>query len=424
MPRRKLNVVLHPAQARVWGSGARFKFVDAGRRWGKSYFAWLYLLSRAVANPGGIYWWVAPIYKELIPVSQIIRGTTGLGIFEKVLTSGTVIRYVRLRCGTEIYFHSADREDSLRGSPLDGLVIDEGGSLKGNRYEEELRPALVDRMGWLLVIGTPKGRNWFYRYYLKGQDRQANPDYESWMFPSLDNARSRGGYIEDAELEALKRDLPDLTYRQEVLAEYLEGEGVVFRHVDERVNPALRFLSRGVEDRLYSVGVDLAKTQDFTVLSAVDMETGQLVAWERFNSLDWEIQKPRIKAFSDRFPGPVWVDSTGLGDPVFDALASMGVPVKGYKISNASKTALIAKLSIFLDQGRVSFPPASEFPEGKHILADELKAYAYEITASGAITYGAPDGLHDDAVISLGLAAWGLPMTAREPNVSMEATTR
>lgn len=138
----------------------------------------------------------------------------------------------------EIYFHSADKEDSLRGQGLDGLVVDEAGFLKRGRWATELRPSLSDKKGWAILIGTPKGRNEFYTFYVRGQD----PEYANWMswsFSSYVNTLPNGGYIEWSEIEALRDELPELIYRQEILAEFLEGEGVVFRNVDLSADPTL-----------------------------------------------------------------------------------------------------------------------------------------------------------------------------------------
>lgn len=150
-------------------------------------------------------------------------------------------RYIMIPVGKtyiEIYFHSADKEDSLRGQGLDGLVVDEAGFLKRGRWATELRPSLSDKKGWAILIGTPKGRNEFYTFYVRGQD----PEYANWMswsFSSYVNTLPNGGYIEWSEIEALRDELPELIYRQEILAEFLEGEGVVFRNVDLSADPTL-----------------------------------------------------------------------------------------------------------------------------------------------------------------------------------------
>ena len=93
------------------------------------------------------------------------------------------------------------------------------------------------------------------------------------------------------------------------------------------------------------------------------------------------------------------IDSTGLGDPIYDELRREQVPVEGYKLTNASKAELIENLSIQIEQHKISYP---KLPE----LIAELKMYGWTKTKGGNIIYNAPEGYHDDIVISLALAAW------------------
>ena len=387
----------HPTQWTVRQSKARFKIIDCGRRWGKTRFAWMELLNKAWEKPG-LYWWVAPVYKELMPISQIIRETTPPEIIERKYIMQNRYTFIQLKNGAEIYFHNASTEDSLRGSGLDGLVIDEAASLKGRRYDEELRPSLMDKKGWLIAIGTPKGRNWFHTQWIRGQDREAWPEYESWKYSSYENTRENGGYLDKSEIDLIAKELPELIYRQEILAEFLKGEGSVFRNIDNLLLGATGLKEEG---RSYVIGCDVAKTQDFTVLIALD-DLGHVRGFDRFRQIDWEFQKTRIKSFITQYPGTLVLDSTGVGDPIYDSLFRDGVVIRGYKFTSESKRKLVENLSILCDQARLTIP------EDLTVLINELKAYTYTILPSGNVRYGAPDTLHDDAATALALAAWGM----------------
>ena len=98
---------------------------------------------------------------------------------------------------------------------------------------------------------------------------------------------------------------------------------------------------------------------------------------------------------------------------MFDEIEREYNNVQGYKITNPTKKALIENLSIMLDNGEIWFPGDPETGEFSSKLGvdfpltkTELEAFAYEVTAAGLIRYGAPEGLHDDIVISLALAAY------------------
>ncbi len=397
----------HPGQRTAHRSRARFKVLVCGRRWGKTLFAWIQLLIAALKAPGGLFWWVAPYYKELGPISHTIKDWgPPPGFLVKRYADRKIIRMLELPNGAEIWFHSADRADTLRGEGLDGVVVDEAPQVKEERWDEELRPSLMDKKGWGIFIGTPKGKNWFHRLYLRGQDPDAWNEWESWRQSSYVNTTDNGGYLDRAEIDQIAGELPELVYRQEILAEFLEGEGTIFRNIDDRIAGALGLAEEG---RRYTLGADLAKTLDFTVLTALD-ETGHLRGFERFRQLDWVFQKQKVAAFTKIYPGLMWLDSTGVGDPIYDDLRRAGVKLKGYKFTAESKRLLIENLSITWDEGRYTIP------EEASALINELKAFTYEISRTGNVRYSAPEGLHDDCVISFGLSAWG-QRSVRPPKV-------
>ena len=404
----------HPTQWEVYNDNHRFKVVSAGRRWGKTRLAWMELLEAALGKENGLYWWVASIYKELVPASQTIRETTHPDIIsERSFERENILRYLRLYNGTEIYFHSANTEDSLRGSGLDGLVIDEGGSFPGQRYDEELRASLMDKEGWAMIIGTPKGRGFFYDMWLRGQDEVNFPEYKSWQYSSYENSTDRGGYLKRSEIDSIAKELPEIIFRQEILAQFLKGEGDVFRNVYGCIGGEL---GPPEPDKRYVIGADLGKTQDWTVLTAMD-NTGLVRGFRRFKDLDWTIQEREIQNFQSIYnqyaPAPIVLDTGGPGNPVYDALFKNDVLIRGYKFTNESKRNLTENLSLCIDQGRVTIPGTSSnlgiIPDQSvKVLVDELEGFTYEILPSGNIRYEASKGKHDDCVVSLALAAWGI----------------
>jgi len=392
---RKIQFKLHPRQLEVFHDKHRFKVVDCGRRWGKTHLAWLTCLVYMLDNPGCLLWWVAPIYKELAPATKKIREITPHEFIEKKYEARNTIRYIRLRNGSECYFHSADREDSMRGSGLHGMVIDEAAQLKENRWHGELEPALIDYGGWCMFIGTPKGKNWFFKLHCRGMDPEQSL-YKSWTCSSYDNTIENGGFLNKQDIDVIAADMPETLRRQEIYGVFLEGEGAVFRNL-QRQTRKIEGYCQG--ERLF-VGCDLAKHQDFTVLVAV-RPNGEVVGVDRFSQLDWVFQQKRIVAFCKRFGSPsLLLDSTGLGDPVFDDLRRQYDNVQGYKLTNQTKKELIENLSVMLDNGDVWLPKENR------VLLNELEMFTYSLSPSGLIRYSAPEGYHDDCVIALALAAW------------------
>lgn len=289
----------------------------------------------------------------------------------------------------EVWFRSCDNPDSLRSEGIDVLWMDEGGQIKEEAWNLALRPALMDKKGIAFFTGTPKGKNWYFQLWTRGKDPN-QPSYESWSYPSSDNPK-----IDSSEIEDFARDMPEMAYRQEILAEFLDDVGSVFRKIKRCLKGTLE---EPQTDKLYYMGVDLAKTVDFTVLTVIDHE-GHVCAWERFAQLDWVLQQKRIINLAEKYKARVIIDSTGVGDPIFDELHRKGLNVIGYKFTNATKKDLIDNLSIRIDNQDISYP---NIP----VLLNELQLFGYTTSRQGTIYYNAPDGYHDDAVISLALAVW------------------
>jgi len=132
---------------------------------------------------------------------------------------------------------------------------------------------------------------------------------------------------------------------------------------------------------------------------------GNQVYHDRFNELDWVVQKERIKYVCKKYnDAQCWLDSTGVGDPIFEDLRREGVNVEGYKFTNESKKQLIQCLMISLEQEKMRLFKKDVEPTQYN----EMVIFEYEMTPSGLIRYQAPEGYHDDCVIALALANWGV----------------
>jgi phage FluMu gp28-like protein len=187
--------------------------------------------------------------------------------------------------------------------------------------------------------------------------------------------------------------MPEDVFRQEYMAEFLEDSAGVFRNVDACL---LGGTPKRTDDVV--IGCDLAKHTDHTVLVAMDRRTGHCLDMDRFNHLDWPIQKERIVSFYRKYNGLLIIDATGIGDPIYDDLRHVVPRIEPVKLTNLSKTQLIQRLIVAVEQREIAWPAAWT------VLTDEMKRYEYKITANGSITYNAPSSYHDDCVIALALA--------------------
>ena len=95
---------------------------------------------------------------------------------------------MQLPTGARIQLFGADNADAIRGLYFDGIVIDEIADMRPDVWNAIIRPALADRMGWALLIGTPKGINELYKFYRRGQK---DPNWKSLVF-SVNDTNFRG----------------------------------------------------------------------------------------------------------------------------------------------------------------------------------------------------------------------------------------
>jgi hypothetical protein len=181
----------------------RFTTLVVHRRAGKTVFAVNELIKRAVTvaekRPQVAY--IAPSYSQAKKVSWEIFKQFALQI------PGTKVNESELRIdfpnGGRILVLGAENPDSLRGLYLDYAVLDEVADMPQNLWDAVIRPALSDRLGGALFIGTPKGRNFFHNLYLRG--KSDDPDYNDWKSTLLTYEET--GALDPNEIVAIKKDL-------------------------------------------------------------------------------------------------------------------------------------------------------------------------------------------------------------------------
>jgi len=383
-------------QNEIHDNPSRYRVIVIGRRGGKTELLLQEQIKKAYLDKG-LHWIIAPSYKQAKSIcwtrlKAILRVDPAWKYNEQELYAE------HLKIGTKIELKGADNEDSLRGSGLKSAGLDECAMMKPNVWPEIIRPMLADSQGPATFISTPKAHNWFYDLYMKGVNQEEG--WVSWQHPTAINK-----YIAKDEIEQMKKDMSDRLFRQEVMAEFLEDDAGVFRGVRSCI---VGELMPSVAGRFYVMGVDLAKTQDFTVLTVIDSTTREVVAFERFKDISWPEQKIRIQRLAHRYNNALTIiDSTGIGDPIVDDLQQANISLyydgerPGYKFTNDSKGRLIDQLVIAIEQRLITFPRID-------VLIEELRQFTYILGQSGKIKYSAPEGKHDDCVISLALANWGI----------------
>ena len=401
-------------QAEIHNDTHRFKVLDIGRRGGKTEFVLNELIKEAVKDPG-LYWYIGPSYRQAKSIAWVRLKLLLKPAREHWKFNEQELYAENLDTGARIELKGADNEESLLGVGLKGVVFDESAMVKANVWPRIVRPMLADSQGWAIFISTPKGKNWFHDVYMKG----LNPDevqWKSWHYPTAVNK-----YIAPEEIEEMKKEMPERLFRQEVMAEFLDDSSGVFRGLRSCITGDLK---PAVKGRFYVAGIDLAKTEDFTVITVVDSITREVVCQERFNDITWRQQKLRIQKVAKDYNNALCIiDSTGIGDPIVEDLQNSGLSIHyengkpGYRFDNTSKNRLIDQLAIAIEQRLITIPPELE------VCINELEIFEYVLSERGIIKYSAPEGKHDDCVISLALAVWGIRSQLHEAQIVQEDET-
>lgn len=363
-------------QQKVISEAKRFNVLDCGRRWGKSKLAMNIMSENALDGFPSAYF--APTYK-------LLEGT-----YKEVLTRlEPAIRrkhdnqFIELFTGGNIDFWSLENPLAGRSRKYKVAIIDEAAFNRNlwASWTEAIRPTLTDLKGSAWFMSTPKGKNDFYKLWMRGQTGEQ--DWMSWQMPTVTNP-----FIDAAEIEAARRDLPELAFAQEYLAEFNDNVANPFGLDKIRIctgqmsnEPAVCF------------GIDLAKSFDWTVIIGLD-RFGVVCYFDRFQR-PWNETKEIIR----RLPrAAIKIDSTGVGDPITEDIQRERGDVHAFKYTSTSKQQLMEGLAAAIHQRRVVFPEGT--------IRAELESFEYQMTGTG-VKYTAPPGLHDDCVNALALA-WAM----------------
>lgn len=364
------------------------------------------MIKHAWTHEDSLNWWIAPTFAQ---------SKNAYNLTKRMLPKGTYMEYkadlklVILRPdGSEhsvIEFKSGDNPDSLRGFGVHFFICDEAARIPYESFVS-LFTTVTQTFAPGIFISTPHARNWFYDVYQRGEKYYEDgtpkfgpdspdpfPEWLSIRMPTWSNPT-----VPIESIRQMKRTLPEDVFRQEVAAQFLIDSAGVFRGIKDCIRGEIQDVLPG---HSYVMGVDLGKKKDFTVITVMDRSNRHVVYQDRFNQIAWEIQYGRIIEIAKRYRAQICMDSTGIGDPVVEAVQGGGVSVAPYSISsNHAKHQLIDKLRLNIERQRISWPAELA------LMRRELESYEYTISSNGLVRYSAPQGQHDDCVISLALANW------------------
>lgn len=372
-------------------STAKRRVIVAGRRGGKTtgaaelackaFFAGKRVLEAApTADQTGAFWdKVQAFLAKPIQDKSVMVNKTNRSIDWANGQPG------HMRCKT------AWNADTLRGDFADLLIMDEYSIMNPNAWGEVGAPMLLDNDGDAVFIFTPKRKNHAFHLYAKASG-DTSGRWGAWHFTSMDNP-----HLSKTALAEITSDMGADAYRQEIMAEFLDNEGAVFRNLDACLILQESQPSAHAGHNIL-VGCDWGKAGDYTVYSVGCADCKQELCLDRSNQTDYVVQVGRLQALHDRWKTrSILAESNSIGEPIIEQLVRLNLPVYAFETTTQSKPPLIENLALALEREEWHFLD-------NPIARLEMESYERKVSAqTGRPSYSAPEGLHDDTVIGRAL---------------------
>lgn len=392
---------------KAWDSGIKRLYWVAHRRSGKDKTIFANLPKKMMERVGTYYYFL-PTYsqsKKVIWTGADKSGFKFLDHFPKeiVKSINQSDMIVELVNGSILQMVGADNIDRIVGTNPVGVVFSEYSLMKPDVWNF-ISPILRENEGWAVFIMTPRGINHAWDLMKTVEN---DP---SWFVQTLTVEETKA--LTPEQLEEARKEMPSDLFKQEYYCTFLDNGLGFFKRIDENTYKLEDYKPK--EFAMYQLGVDLAKYNDFTVISPFNLNDFHLQKQDSFNQMDYNLQKARIENMYLRYnKGKIVIDSTGVGEPIFDDLNARGMNIEPFRFNKASRTDLLKNLQILLEQDKIKIP-------NDDVLITELRSMTYDLNDNGTTVIQVPDGKHDDRIMSLALAVWQIPQNP----INVNAYTR
>jgi len=260
---------LHPMQRQMLDSQRRFNIACMGRRFGKTTLGLDLLIDGEKSILSGYpVAWFAPTYKLL---DEVWRDAKNL-LRPLITRTDTQQKRMEFITGGVLDFWSLDGGDPARGRKYANCVLDEAAMVPRllDVWNLAIRPTLADYQGNAWFMSTPKGQNDFYKLWTEAEK---DPHWARFNAPTSTNP-----FINNQEIEDMRAQMPELQFRQEILAEFVTMTGTLCK------SEWLKYMPMPSHQSIVQItmGVDLAistKTEaDFTAIAVLGkLREGEIV---------------------------------------------------------------------------------------------------------------------------------------------------
>ena len=313
----------------------RFTVLALHRRAGKTELAIMELIDKALRFKLdlGMFFYVAPYLKQAkaIAWARLKQKCEPLRVMDAVVINESELSVTFRHNGVVIRIFGGDNPDAMRGVRLDGVVIDEVAQVKPEVWNDIIQPALSDRKGWAMFIGTPSGINLFSEIYYRAESL---PGWHAARYTVYDT-----NAIDDDEVERLKRDMNETSFSREYLCDFTAaGDDQLISLSDAETAARRIYVEADVAQAPRILGVDPARFGDDR--SVIFPRQGlQAFKPQVYRGIDNMELAARVAAKIEEWqPDAVFIDS-GAGAGVIDRLRQLGhdvieVPFGGRATSN------------------------------------------------------------------------------------------
>jgi len=421
-----MRLLATPPQVKVITSSARYIFMAAGRRYGKSVTADNRVIFKTVTQPGYRVMYLTPTYAQLI---ERFASLAENEVFARHIayTKLQPFPQIVLKNGSKIYYRTFERPKNIRGSYFNEVIVDESQDIKEDEFWPVIRPLVADLNGYIVLLGQFRGYDWRYeKFFLPGQPDWTPPkewkgnkrDYQSFVFPSHEGIRfqTAKGKLELADMEA---QMPRRQFDQECRCIPVANQAAVFDPSDLELakkwndGQLVQPIGEYVQGQSNIIGLDLGRVVDPSAVTVLNTKTMQVIHAEKFPlGMKHEVAAGKVKILADRFKARVVFDCTGGatgGQEKTDAYLQFyrnAIPdIKSFYWQQQNKERIIQHLELKVQLKQVKIP--ASFTD----VYKELTAYEFEYNPNnGHYSYHAPLGqtlIHDDYVSALAMAVWG-----------------
>lgn len=398
---------MHERQRAITSHNSRRKVICAGRRGGKTTLVARYAVKMFLSGHRVIYG--TPVAKQLKQYWGKVKKHLKPLIESGVIYKNETNKYLKWASdkdsdgGATISAQTAYDAATWRGDWGDILIFDEYAFMNPDVWDVVGAPMMLDTNGEAWFVSTPNRKNHFHNLYVRGLEEDGR--YKSFRFPSHDNP-----YLSKEALEEITQDMTEDNYKQEILAQFLDNEGAVFRNIAACINAPVTtpedHWEWGVDEKTGEdvkkwhhlvCGIDWGKHNDYTVISVGCRDCMTEVHMDRFNKIDYAYQRQRLKVIIDNWSiNNGLAETNAMGEPNLEMLQREGLPITGFTTTAQSKPQMIESLRLTLEKEQMQF---LNIP----IATAELEAYEMTVNSMGRPSYSAPTGVHDDTVIARAL---------------------